>query len=120
MYAPRVLVLTCASYQPPLARRFDIDEELRAAWNTVPLPLQSYAGTFECAYLQSICFPPAHVMTMDGVSKCWECIPANSKKLLVSSIDGEPWCYIGENSGYMSKHIMVSVFDMCLVYACCN
>jgi hypothetical protein len=100
----------CMEWQAPRARRFNIDEETRATWTTVPIELQSYVGTIECTKLESICPQTKDILTMDGASKCWQCVHPDDKKLLVGSTDAECMCYVGENSGYMDPHIMVCVY----------
>jgi hypothetical protein len=88
-------------------------------WTTVPIPLQTYAGNIKSDILESICPPLEHIKTMDGVSKCWECIPPNSSELLVGPTNGIVLSYCKENSGYIHNHILVCLFCVCFCMAIC-
>ena len=86
-----------------------VDEETLTYWQTASHDVRFYAPSTKCVTMSCLC-PPQHALaTMDSVSKCWECLPSDSTELLLGPTDGEPLCFVDENAGYISEHIMVSV-----------
>lgn len=67
-------------------------------WETVPSDLSSvnYMVSLDTHHIPLFDIPPDKLYSMDGVSKCWKCIPPDSTKLLLEDTDGITWAICEE------------------------